>query len=114
MAMIGKVRQVNIRARTSGGVARRSHSKTTRRSIYCTSIQYERATRGTSMDKQEWITRCSERLQAQWPRVPAEQLVEVAAEIQCKVLRQLEDPQCAAVEWLRQGMPDPEALRDVG
>ena len=66
------------------------------------------------MDRQEWITRFSERLRAQWPTVPAEQLVEVAAEIQSRVLRQLEDPQCAAVEWLRQGMPDPEALPDVG
>ena len=66
------------------------------------------------MDRQEWIARCSARLHAQWPTVPAEQLTEVAAEIQLRVQRQLEDPQCAAVDWLRQGMPDSEALRDVG
>jgi hypothetical protein len=57
------------------------------------------------MDQQEWIARCSERLHAQWPTVPADQLVEVAAEIQSRVQRQLDDPHCAAVEWLRQGMP---------
>lgn len=69
---------------------------------------------GAEMDRQEWITRCSVRLHAQWPTVPQEQLVEVAAEIQCKVLRQLEDPQCAAVEWLRLGIPTTEAQRNAG
>lgn len=46
--------------------------------------------------------------------MPADQLVEVAAEIQSRVLRQLEDPHCAAVEWLRQGMPNTEAQRNAG
>ena len=58
------------------------------------------------MDRQEWITRCSARLHAQWPTVPAEQLAEVAVEIQRRLQRQLEGPECAAVEWLRQGIPD--------
>jgi len=66
------------------------------------------------MDRQEWIARCSARLHAQWPRVPHEQLDEVAAEIQRKVQRQLEEPERAAVEWLRRGMPDPQIRRDVG
>lgn len=66
------------------------------------------------MDQQEWIARCSARLHAQWPTVPADQLTEVAAEIQLRVQQQLADPQCAAVEWLRQGMPNTEAQRNAG
>jgi hypothetical protein len=58
------------------------------------------------MDRQEWIARCSARLHAQWPTVPQEQLVEVAVEIQCQVQRQLEEPERAAFEWLRQGIPN--------
>jgi hypothetical protein len=65
------------------------------------------------MDRHEWITRCSARLHAQWPTVPREQLAEVAAEIQNKVQRQLEEPERAAVEWLRQGIPGPQAARDA-
>ena len=56
------------------------------------------------MDQQEWIERCSTRLHAQWPRVPTEQLAEVASEIQRSVHQQLDDPELAAVEWLRQGI----------
>lgn len=66
------------------------------------------------MDSQEWVARCSARLHARWPTVPHEQLVEVSTEIQRKVKQQLDDPERAAVEWLRQGIPDPEARRDVG
>jgi len=66
------------------------------------------------MDKQEWIARCSARLHAQWPTVPQEQLVEVAAEIQSEVQRQLEAPELAAIQWLRQGIPNTEAQRNVG
>lgn len=58
------------------------------------------------MDRQEWIRRCSVRLHAQWPRVPAEQLQEVASEIEQAVHRQLADPELAAVEWLRQAIPE--------
>ena len=42
----------------------------------------------------------STRLHAQWPRVPTEQLLEVASEIQRSVHQQLDDPELAAVEWL--------------
>lgn len=56
------------------------------------------------MNREEWISRCSARLHAQWPTVPQEQLVEVAVEIQIKVQRQLEEPERAALEWLRQGI----------
>lgn len=69
---------------------------------------------GAEMDRQEWIARCSARLRTQWPTVPAEQLTEVAAEIQLRVQQQLENPQCAAVEWLRQGMPTAESRSDAG
>jgi hypothetical protein len=58
------------------------------------------------MDKQEWVVRCAERLHERWHRVPQDQLLEVAAEIQRGVERQLEEPERAAVEWLRKGLPD--------
>ena len=57
------------------------------------------------MNSQDWVARCSARLHEQWPRVPPEQLAEVAAEIQRDYQRALEEPERAAVEWLRQGMP---------
>jgi hypothetical protein len=58
------------------------------------------------MNTQEWLQRCAERLQARWPRVPREQLAEVAAEIQRDAERQLEEPEHAATEWLRRGSLD--------
>lgn len=61
------------------------------------------------MERQEWIRRCSARLHVQWPSVPQEQLAEVAAEIQ----RQLEDPEAAALGWLRQAIPE-EVQRSSG
>jgi hypothetical protein len=66
------------------------------------------------MDRKEWIARCSARLHAQWPTVPHEQLVEVAAEIENRVRRQLQEPECAAADWLRQGIPDTESRPVVG
>lgn len=58
------------------------------------------------MNTQEWLQRCAERLHERWPRVPHEQLAEVAAEIQRNALRQLDEPEHAAAQWLRQGLPD--------
>ena len=46
------------------------------------------------------------RLHAQWPRVPAEQLQEVASEIVQAMHRQLADPEIATVKWLLQVIPD--------
>jgi hypothetical protein len=66
------------------------------------------------MDRQEWVARCSARLHAQWPRLQREQRDEVATEIQNDSRWQQLEPERAAVEWLRQGIPDPEARRDVG
>lgn len=39
-------------------------------------------------------------------RLPDDQLREVAAELQRKVECQVSEPEHAAVEWLRQGIPD--------
>jgi hypothetical protein len=58
------------------------------------------------MSPQEWVQRCAARLHEQWPRLPDDQLREVAAELQRKVERQAADPEHAAVEWLHQGIPD--------
>ena len=66
------------------------------------------------MDRQEWITRCSARLHAQWPRLRREQRDEVASELHGDDRWQSLEPECAVVEWLRQGIPTPEARRDVG
>jgi len=57
------------------------------------------------MERNEWIARCSARLHAQWPRLAREQRDEAAAELWGNERwRQLE-PERAAVEWLRQGIP---------
>ena len=69
---------------------------------------------GAEMDRQEWITRCSARLHAQWPRLRREQRDEVASELHGDDRWQSLEPECAVVEWLRQGIPTPEARRDVG
>lgn len=58
------------------------------------------------MDASEWVARCSARLHAQWPRLLREQRDEVAAEIYGDGRWQPLEPECAAAEWLRQGIPD--------
>jgi hypothetical protein len=58
------------------------------------------------MDSTEWVSRCAARLHEQWPRLPEDQLREVAADIQREAQRALDEPEHAAVEWLRHGMPD--------
>ena len=60
------------------------------------------------MDRNEWIARCTARLHAQWPRVPEAQLDEVAEEIRQNAARQVDEPEHAASEWLRHGIPDTE------
>jgi hypothetical protein len=57
------------------------------------------------MESNEWVARCSARLHAQWPRVLQEQRDEVAAEIRLDRRWQAFEPERAAVEWLRQGIP---------
>lgn len=58
------------------------------------------------MDPHLWIARCTARLHRQWPRLPDDQLREVAEELRREVEREANDPEHAAVEWLRRGMPD--------
>jgi hypothetical protein len=58
------------------------------------------------MDPQDWVARCATHLHDQWPRLPDEQLREVAAELRRHAERQLEEPEHAAAEWLRHGMPN--------
>lgn len=58
------------------------------------------------MNPQDWVTRCAARLHDQWPRLPDEQLREVAEELRRHAERQLEEPEHATVEWLRHGMPN--------
>jgi hypothetical protein len=70
--------------------------------LYCCSIQY----RYSIMDRQEWVARCARRLHERWPRVPQDQLREVAAQLRHEHERQLEEPEHAAAEWLRLGMPN--------
>jgi hypothetical protein len=60
----------------------------------------------TPMDSDQWLARCAARLHQRWPHVPDDQLREVAADIQRNAWRQIKEPEHAAVEWLRQGIPD--------
>ena len=65
------------------------------------------------MDRNEWITRCSARLHDQWPRLRREQRNEVASELYAEDRWNRLEPESAVVDWLRQGIPHPEARRDA-
>ena len=56
------------------------------------------------MDTQEWISRCSARLHAQWPRLPRELRDEVAGELLTQARWKVMEPEVAAAGWLSQGM----------
>jgi hypothetical protein len=58
------------------------------------------------MKAHEWIARCAGRLEAQWPRIPREQRLEVAQELHLKDEWRSLAPEDAATQWLRQGIPD--------
>jgi hypothetical protein len=58
------------------------------------------------MTREEWLTRCTHRLHAQWPRVPDAQLEEVARELLARLEAHANKPEEAAHDWLRQGMPE--------
>jgi len=58
------------------------------------------------MEANEWVTRCSARLHAQWPRLPREQRDEVAASLWQEERWRCLEPEQAAVQWLRQGIPN--------
>ncbi len=55
------------------------------------------------MDSQEWISRCSARLHAQWPRLPRDQRDEVAVELLTQTRWRVMEPEAAAAGWLSQG-----------
>jgi hypothetical protein len=57
------------------------------------------------MSKEEWICRCSARLHAQWPSVSRQQRDETAAELWVNDRWRGREPEEAAVEWVRQGIP---------
>lgn len=57
------------------------------------------------MNEQEWVARCSARLHAQWPRLEREQRDEAARELWLKEELRSQEPEDAAVKWLRQGIP---------
>lgn len=59
------------------------------------------------MDPVEWITRCSARLHAQWPRLGREQRDEVARDLWSDRRWHQIEPEAAVAEWLRQGIPSP-------
>ena len=61
---------------------------------------------GCKMDEQEWVARCSARLHAQWPRLQRQQRDEAARELWQKEELRAQEPEAAAVKWLRQGIPD--------
>jgi hypothetical protein len=62
------------------------------------------------MVRREWISRCIERLHVQWPRASREDLEELAEELHGLTLRHVEQPESAAQDWLKQGIPA-EGLR---
>lgn len=63
------------------------------------------------MDSKDWLARCAARLHQQWPHVPDDQLREVAADLQREAWRRIAEPEHAAAEWLRQGLPEAHSLR---
>ena len=56
------------------------------------------------MDSNEWISRCSARLHAQWPRLPRDQRDEVAMELMTQTRWRAMEPEVAAAGWLSQGV----------
>jgi hypothetical protein len=57
------------------------------------------------MDSERCVARCTARLYQQWPRLPPDQLREVAEELRREVERQVNNPGHAAIDWLRRGIP---------
>lgn len=57
------------------------------------------------MNEHEWIARFSARLHAQWPRLPREQRDAVAIDLWQEQRWHTSEPEVAAADWLRQGMP---------
>jgi hypothetical protein len=58
------------------------------------------------MDEHEWVARCSARLHAQWPRLARADRDDAAKQLWCDERSRKQDPEQAAAEWLRLGIPD--------
>jgi len=58
------------------------------------------------MDEYEWVVRCSARLHAQWPRLCRDERDDTARQLWRDERWRNQDPEQAAVEWLRQGIPN--------
>ena len=54
----------------------------------------------------DWISLCSARLQKQWPTVDPTRLDDLAIDLSRDALLRAMDPERAAVDWLRQGIPN--------
>lgn len=72
------------------------------------------------MERREWVTRFASKLHAQWPRLPREQVDEVASELLDTPPWQPRwediDPEAAAEVWLGHGVlqDHPEAQDENG
>lgn len=53
-----------------------------------------------------WIARCSERLQRQWPTIDPTRLDDLALDLAREARWRSLEPEQAALEWLRQGIPN--------
>ena len=57
------------------------------------------------MNATEWTFRCAAQLHEQWPRVPHEDLENLAEALMKEDRWRAMEPSEAAVQWLRQGIP---------
>jgi len=61
------------------------------------------------MNTEEWTYRCAERLHEQWPTVDRSDLEHLAEALVTEVRWKHLPPADAAVQWLRQGIPETTA-----
>jgi len=61
------------------------------------------------MDTNEWTLKCADRLHEQWPRVDRDDLEHLAKALQAEARWKTLEPDDAAVQWLRQGIPEAPA-----
>lgn len=59
----------------------------------------------TALNEPLWVARCALRLREEWPRLAGSDLAEVAEQIWTDARWRELEPETAAVQWLRQGIP---------
>jgi hypothetical protein len=59
-----------------------------------------------SKPARDWISRCSDRLQKQWRTIDPTRLDDLAMDLARDERLRAMEPEVAAVEWLRQGIPN--------